>query len=69
MDELYVQNFGKKNVVSLIGWNRDRALVLDLHTGLKCTYDWNLFFKYHDKLEDNEFDIKEYTGSDLSAVL
>jgi hypothetical protein len=69
MSELYIQDFGKKNIVSLVGWDKDRALLEDLFTGLKYTYDWKTFFKYHVKLEDLDFNVEEYEGTDLSSVL
>jgi len=66
MEELYFQEIGKLRVVSVIGWSSKEVLLEDLSTGLKYTMSWEIFFKYHRKMEPATIDISDYTGPNLT---
>jgi hypothetical protein len=65
MEELYVQKFGNKRIIKVIGWSEDEALLYDLKTDLKYPMSWDTFFMHHKKLEPVEFDESEYIGANL----
>lgn len=65
MEELYVQDFGQKKVIAVVGWNNDRALLEDLQSGLRYTLDWDIFFQHHIKLDADDLNAKDYEGVNL----
>ena len=67
-EEFYVQKFGNKRIIKIIGWSDDRALLYDLKSDLKYTMQWNIFFMHHEKLEPAEIDTSKYEGSDLGRI-
>jgi hypothetical protein len=66
MEELYVQQFGKKRIVLVTGWNKSDARVEDISTGLVYAINWDLFFKCHEKLGAFKCNVEEYSGANLS---
>jgi len=67
MEELYIQQFGKKRIVLVSGWNGDDAIVEDISTGLIYAISWNIFFNCHTKLEPFKCNLDEYEGPNLST--
>ena len=55
-EEFYVQKFGNKRVVQVIGWSDKDVLIYDLKTDLKYPMAWDVFFMHHSKLEDFDID-------------
>lgn len=66
MEELYTQKLGKDRIVSVIAWTKKNAIIEDLATELKYTISWEIFFKFHKKLEPTEIDTDKYIGPDLT---
>ena len=67
MEELYHQNFGKNRVVSIKGWNRRDALIEDLKSSTMYAMEWDLFFRYHTKIDPYECNINDYVGANLDV--
>lgn len=68
-EEFYVQKFGNKRIVKVIGWSDTEALVYDLKCDLKYPMAWDVFFMHHEKLPPYETDISDYNGCDLDRLL
>jgi hypothetical protein len=66
MENLYIQNYGKKRIVCVIGWNENNALIEDIKTEERYILNWELFLKYHEILQDYDCDISKYKGPNLN---
>jgi hypothetical protein len=68
-EEFYVQKFGNKRIVQVIGWTDDEALIYDLKCDLKYPMAWGVFFMHHEKLEPAEINTDSYEGPDIDRIL
>ena len=68
MEELYVQKFGSRRIIKVIGWSDDSVLIYDLKDDLKYPMEWNAFFSHHEKLEPAEINVDDYKGSNLDLT-
>lgn len=55
-EEFYVQKFGNKRIIKVIGWSDDEALLYDLKCDLKYPMAWDVFFMHHERLAPYEVD-------------
>ena len=64
-EEFYVQKFGNKRIIQVVGWSNDNALLYDLKSELRYTMAWDVFFMHHEKLEPAEINTDDYQGANL----
>lgn len=64
--DLYIQKFGKKNIVELIGWNKRDAILKEVEGKFKFAVSWNLFLEHYELLETFDCDVDDYEGADLT---
>lgn len=67
-EEFYVQKFGNKRIIQVIGWTDEAALIYDLKCDLKYPMAWDVFFMHHEKLPDYELSSGDY-GPDLQKLI
>ena len=64
--DLYFQKIGVPRVVAVIGWSSKDVLVEDLLTGLEYPISWDIFFRFHEEIEEYDADIDRYDGPNLT---